>query len=323
MRYIINYLSFNESKGISNSCEKILFEIWKNIQNDIENMISNSYYINIQETDFKIKNLKIDYNLIIGDQNLCNAISNLSKSYIENKYLNEVYISMNIEVSDMCDEFLYYIESVLFHELLHIFQHYNIKMNNKFRPESFSIGSIIPQLRQIIKTKYAKYILDILYFSLSHELSAQLHQYFFFKKKNEDYKKLKEIKSFLNSFEIRQLDDKEYEEIKLIKNHILNSIKYYSNNKKYKNDILKSLWNEEDVDLFLKKLSSIIEYKVKWIDKKIKLIDKIPILNESNIRYDITISLPNNWDNHEDVEKIEIYNFINKNLNDCKIVNGI
>lgn len=321
MNYILNYLNFNESKGISNSCELILYKIWKNIDSDINNIKDGSFNININEKDFKVKNLIINYNFLIDSENRCDAISHLEKSFIDKNHLNNVFIDIKIRINEIDDEFIYYIKSVLFHEILHIFQHYNIKNDNKFRPESFSIGSILPQIRPFIKSIYGNYILDILYYSLSHELSAQLHQYYFYKKNNKDYKRIKDIKDLLFKFKIKQLDKIEYKEIETIKNHILNSIKYYSNNKNYIEDIEISLWNN-DVELFLDKLSDILKYKVKWIDKKIKLIDKKihNELNESNIRYDITISLPTNWD---DIERYNIDNFIKNNLNDCKIIQGI
>ena len=321
MDYILNYLNFNESKGISNSCELILYKIWKNIDSDINNIKDGSFNIDINEKDFKVKNLIINYNFLIDSENRCDAISHLEKSFIDKNHLNNVFIDIKIRINEIDDEFIYYIKSVLFHEILHIFQHYNIKNDNKFRPESFSIGSILPQIRPIIKSIYGNYILDILYYSLSHELSAQLHQYYFYKKNNKDYKRIKDIKDLLFKFKIKQLDKIEYKEIETIKNHILNSIKYYSNNKNYIKDIEISLWNN-DVELFLDKLSDILKYKVKWIDKKIKLIDKKihNELNESNIRYDITISLPTNWD---DIERYNIDNFIKNNLNDCKIIQGI
>lgn len=321
MNYILNYLNFNESKGISNSCELILYKIWKNIDSDINNIKDGSFNIDINEKDFKVKNLIINYNFLIDSENRCDAISHLEKSFIDKNHLNNVFIDIKIRINKIDDEFIYYIKSVLFHEILHIFQHYNIKNDNKFRPESFSIGSILPQIRPIIKSIYGNYILDILYYSLSHELSAQLHQYYFYKKNNKDYKRIKDIKDLLFKFKIKQLDKIEYKEIETIKNHILNSIKYYSNNKNYIKDIEISLWNN-DVELFLDKLSDILKYKVKWIDKKIKLIDKKihNELNESNIRYDITISLPTNWD---DIERYNIDNFIKNNLNDCKIIQGI
>jgi hypothetical protein len=81
------------------------------------------------------------------------------------------------------------------------------------------------------------------------------------------------------------------------------------------------LWDFNDVIDFINELSDIVKYKVKWIDKKIKLIDsKTDNISENNIRYDITISLPTNWEEHD---KFEIQRFIKNNLNDCKIVNGI
>lgn len=326
MNYILNYLNFNESKGISDTCELVLYEIWKNIENNINNIKDGSFNINLDKTDFKVKNLIINYNFSPDTENKCNAITHLEKSFVNDNYLNDVYIEIEIKINKIDDEFIYYIKSVLFHEILHIFQHYNVKINNKFRPESFSIGSILPQIRTIIKSEYANYILDILYYSLSHELSAQLHQYYMYNKIHKEYKKIKDIRNLLSNFKIKQLNDNEYKEIQKIKNHILNSIKYYSNNKKYNIDIEKSLWNDNDMISFLNKLNDILKYKVEWIDKKIKLINsKIndEKINENNIKYDITISLPTNWDEHDNMEKYEIDKFIKNNLNDCKNIHGI
>ena len=118
----------------------------------------------------------------------------------------------------------------------------------------------------------------------------------------------------------KEMDNIESKEIEMIKNHISKSIKYFSN-KEYIKDVKKSLWNFNDVIDFINELSDILKYKVKWIDKKIKLIDsKIDNISENNIRYDITISLHTNWGDHD---KFEIQNFIKNNLNDCKILNGI
>jgi len=126
----------------------------------------------------------------------------------------------------------------------------------------------------------------------------------------------------LSYFSIKKLNDDELKELIKIKNHILNSIDFYSTNKKYKKDISKSLWNESNIDIFLNKLSDIVKNKVKWIVKKMKIIDS-KILKDDEIRYDETISLPTNWDDHENVEKYEIYSFIKENLNDCKIIDFI
>jgi hypothetical protein len=44
------------------------------------------------------------------------------------------------------EEFSYYIKSVLLHEISHIFVDYNVRINNKFRTSSFSIGVKSKQL---------------------------------------------------------------------------------------------------------------------------------------------------------------------------------
>jgi hypothetical protein len=320
MDYILNYINFNESKGISDSCELVLYDIWKEIKQNITSQESNSFKLNIDKEDFKIKDLIIKYKFSPSSENNCYGTTHLKDSSIENNYLINSYIELDLKVNNLDNEFIYYIKSVLLHELLHLFQHYNIKIKNKFRPESFSIGSILPQLRPLVKTKYGNYILDIIYFSLSHELSAQLHQYYMYRLSNKEYKKIFKIRDSLNNFIPKEMDSIESKEIEMIKNHISKSIKYFSS-KKYIKNVKKSLWDFNDVIDFINELSDIVKYKVKWIDKKIKLIDsKTDNISENNIRYDITISLPTNWEDHD---KFEIQRFIKNNLNDCKIVNGI
>ena len=318
---MIKYQNFNESKGISDVIENELYKIWINIKDKIEKCENSSFILSLDD-GIKVKNSKLNWIFTKNNINICNANILLDNSYIDvDKYLNNIEINLDIKVYNMDDEFLYYIESVLFHELLHLYQHYNIKINSKFRSESFSIGSILPQLRKNIKTNYGNYILDILYFSLSHELSAQLHQYYFYKRKDTTYSRIFEnnLKSFILK---KTLSIDESNELKYIKNNILNSIKYYSTNKKYIKNISKSLWNENNIDIFLNKLSDIVKNKVKWIDKKIELIDS-KIIKDREIRYDETISLPTNWDQHDIWDPFEIQQFIVENLNDCKIIDGI
>ena len=68
--------------------------------------------------------------------------------------------------------------------------------------------------------------------------------------------------------------------------------------------------------MFLKELKSIIDNRLKWINKKIKLIDSK--INESKtIIYDEWVSLPTNWDDHDYYDSIEYQEFIVENLNDC------
>lgn len=314
MKYVVKYENFNESKGISDSCEKVTNFIWDDIEDDIINTNNISKKFTYSEVDFKLKNIQIDFNFIGNRENSCGAITDLKNSVIEDSYLLNVRILFNVKYSIIDDAFLYYIKSVIFHEILHVFQEYNLKINDKFRSESFSIGSIIPQLRGIIKTKYVSYILDILYYSLSHELSAQLHQYYIYKIDDREYKKLDEIKNLLNNFKIKELDSDESNELEYVKKHILGSIKYFTNNKNYKKDIKSSIWNKNNED-FLIGLSNLIKYKLKWIDKKIKLID-----SKKMIDYSETFTY---YGDLEDFKYLKFSLFINENLNNCPVIDNI
>lgn len=311
--------NFNESKGISDSCEKVTNSIWNNIEDDIINSKNSNLEFDIDELDFKCKNIILNYKISNGDINTCDAQTILKESKIVDKYLTNVFINIDIICKEFDDEFIYYIKSVLLHELLHIFQHYSILSGNKFRPESFSIGSIIPQLRNIVKTKYGSYILDILYYSLSHELSAQIHQYYLYKMNHRYYKRIFDIRDFIDGFEIKNLDDFEERDLVLIKKHIVGSIGYFTSNKNYKYDIENSIWNESDIYIFLNKFKNLLVYKVKWINKKINLVDK-KIKDMKIIKYDENTTLPHDWK----VYDLSIRNsFISENLSDSSNIEFI
>jgi len=319
VKYIVSYLNFNESKGISDSCEKILHEVWLDIDSNINNLVSNEISFSIDEPDFKCKDIILNYEISKGEYNVCNAQTYLKESKIIDGYLSGVVIKINIINKELDDEFIYYVKSVLLHEILHIFQHYNILSSNKFRPESLSIGSIIPQLRNIVKTKYGNYILDTLYYSLAHELSAQIHQYYLYKVNNRYYKRIFDIKNLISSFKVSSLSKDEETDVVLIKKHIVGSINYLSSNPNYIKDIENSIWNEIDIYTFLKKFKKLLDYKVKWIDKKINLVDK-KIEDSKIIKYGENTTLPHDWDMYDLLER---NNFIKENLSDSSNIEFI
>lgn len=313
MKYIVKYENFNESNGISDSCEKITNKIWDDMQFDIKKSNNISRRFTFLEDDFKLKDIEINFIFNKDKENTCVAITELKNSKIENKYLLNSKVLFNVKYYIIDDGFLYYIKSVIFHEILHVFQSYNLKINNKFRSESFSIGSIIPQIRINIKTKYVSYILDILYYSLSHELSAQLHQYYIYNIDGRKYKRLDEIKNLLTNFKIKELDNDDSKELDYVKYHILNSIKYFTNNKNYKKDIDSSIWVKSNEE-FLNDLSSLIKYKLKWLDKKIKLI------NKKKVDYNETFTY---YGDLKDYKYFKFSLFVKENLNNCPKINNV
>ena len=80
MKYIVRYENFNESKGISDSCEKITSSIWNDIENDIINSNNISKNFTFSEGDFKIKDIQIDFNFNKSKENSCSAITDLKNS---------------------------------------------------------------------------------------------------------------------------------------------------------------------------------------------------------------------------------------------------
>ena len=120
MKYIVKYENFNKSKGISDSCEKVANSIWDDIEDDIINTNNISKKFTYSEGDFKLKNIQIDFNFIGDKENSCGAITDLKNSVIEDSYLLNVRILFNVKYSIIDDAFLYYIKSVIFHEILHV-----------------------------------------------------------------------------------------------------------------------------------------------------------------------------------------------------------
>lgn len=309
MIYLTTYKKYNESKGISDTCVKVLYDIWTKIKSGISEYKSSKINITINEPDLTF-NLNFIYDIERGEDNICNGLFDANKSTIK---LSIVYNELN-------DEFMFYIKSTILHELIHLYQFYNINKGNKFRPESFSIGSIIPQLRKNIKTKYVNYLLDLIYFSLEHEISAQIHQYYLYRRYDKDYQKLYKIKNILNNFKYKELVDLENSEINFIKKQVINSLRYYSDVKFYKKDIKKSIWFIEDNNIFLSELNKIFKKRIKWIDKKINLIEGK--LKDTDIIYE-TVSLPSSFCEGDVFLRFDIKRFIEENLNDCVIIHNI
>jgi len=308
-----NYYKFylKETKSISDSCEKNADIIINTIipyiisfkKNDKKNFI-----FNIAEPDFKVKDLLININLIKFSENVCNAVSYLTNSELVNNFLEKVEIKFNIFIKDIDDDFLIKIESIILHELLHIFQHYKLSSKNKFRPSYFSIGVIINQLRNKFSSEYITNILDLLYISIDHEIAANIHQYYYYLRNNKKYNLIINNIKKLEKFNTKVLSNNEINELNILKNHIYNCIIHNISNKNYLKKMNVSMWKEDNNSLFLIILEDYFHKKAKLLKNKINRIDKK--LNKP-ISYDINETISNLYTDWNYMIEYDPYYFLN------------
>jgi hypothetical protein len=225
-------------------------------------------------------------NLVGYTNNHCSAVTNVEKAKIEDTYLTGVRITLNIFINSFDPEFIFEINSTLLHELVHTYEHYNLLLGNKFRPHYWSIGSINKQLHDTYKNPDVQNILNLLYKSLRHEIASQLQQYYDYKKNDKEYNHIFDIINDLKNFTVTNINDKFIYELNQVRQHIYNSIKIYATNKYYLKDLDKSLWknkiDKDNVSDFIIELRSLFLKGVKYIEKKIKLINS----KLTEIRYD-------------------------------------
>jgi len=269
MNHLNGFYEFiNESK--QNVFDELSNIIIDNFNNSEYNFTINEYSKSLDKRRFKVKGLKVIFNLKVDNENFCNGICDVTRSEIKDDYLINSSIVFDIGYVKIDDNFIRYINSVIKHEIMHLYQVYNLKVNNKFKPESWVIGSLLPTFRSFLKEDYSKVILNLLYISLSHEIYSQLQQYYFYKKDNLRYEKVEKIIRDLNNFQIKnELSDSGISELSNLKKFIVRGLKN-NNNIKYKKDVDKSFWNEEDIYSFLYELKQYFKQKSDLLGLKIK-----------------------------------------------------
>jgi len=324
MRYLNNYNGFLlETKSISDSCEVLQEKIINDLENIInkfdKNVVVHNYY-DLDEKDFKLKKLKVIFNLIKFNKNICNGITDLKNSKLEDEVLDFVQVKFDIFIENKNDDYFNdFINSVVLHECLHIFQHYNILTNKKFRPSSWSIGVILNQLRGSFSDKINN-IIELLYESLLHEIAAQIHQYYYFEKKKKKYIEIYNTINNLENFNIPILNENEMIELNYLKDKIYQSIIFYTTNKNYIKKLNKSMWIEKNNDIFLEGVKNMLSDRAKYIKKKMLKIDKKIKEDFDNLEYktipttflDKDFEKINNFDPHFFVKLLEskINNFL-------------
>lgn len=315
MTYLNGFYEFmNESKeNVFDELSNIIIEKFNKGE---YNFIIDEYSKSSDKRRFKIRELEVQFNLKKDNDNFCNGLCDFTKSEIKDDYLTNSSITFDIGYLKLDDYFIKYIHSVINHEVLHLYQVYNLKINNKFKPESWVIGSLLPTFRRFLKEDYSKVILSLLYNSLSHEIYSQLQQYYFYRKDDLKYPKIEKIIGDLDDFVVKaNLNDNEISELLNLKKFIVKGLKNNSN-VKYKKDVDKSFWNENDIYLFLDGLNKYFKQKSDTIKSKVKKIDReLNFESKINDSLDIWISLPTNF------EKTKINNFdiIDSIINDVFI----
>jgi hypothetical protein len=268
------YIYLRESNGISSDVLKLS----KIIIDKVSLIENGTYSFNYIGKDIKVNNLIIDIKYNDTDNDLCYGNINLTDSIISDDILNNVSIKIEIDTDNFT-----YIESIIIHEITHLLQNYKLKIDNKFRPHYWSIGSVYRQLRENIKSKYVSYILYLVYSSLEHELYALLHQSYY----SKDFTKINKVIHEMDNFHIKSLDLLEFNELNSVKRIFIKSMEYFTTNKKYLSDINKSMWQIEDNSEFLNEIDKYFKRMSKKLKKKLSMI------KESNeIDYSITISGP-------------------------------
>ena len=285
-----------ESKGISDICLEYKNIIWKLFYDKMKEVLSNGNYsgqiiFSFKDEQFKIVNLMININLYDHFENICNAKFNGTKTSIRNNIFYNPIIEFDIYFKKFNKQFFRYIESIILHELLHCYQMY--KLENKKMPNSWQYGSILSKLRYSIREKDSDIdkIIDLIYYSLDHEINAQLHQYYDYILKNEEYDKIFHIENELRNYKIpNKVSDDFIFLMKIIIKNYNNSLESKSSYTGIQN---KSLWkydlNKNNIESFLRSLKKYFTNSANYLSKKIRQINR-KVENFEHIDYTMLLT---------------------------------
>ena len=279
-----------ESKGISDITIEKCDEIWNEIELFIKDLDKEHDYIspyfnrsmkknyNYKDTEIKIANLEVIIKIKKYKENVCNGLNDNTETYMFNNILFNPVIILNVFFNKLDNNFLKNIKSKLLHEMVHVFQRY--KQGDKTISRDWQLGSMLPEMRKNIKNEEIKQLINILYLSLEHELSAQLHEYFINGKKyGKKYDKIFQIRNMINDFNIYdiEINDETIKELNYIREEYLGSVEYNKSKHINYNHTINSKWKTEitadNKNSFFKMLDNRFKKAVLFLDKKITLID--------------------------------------------------
>jgi len=267
---IDNDIFLLESKGIPNTLKYFLNNIIINLSGKTE------IFININESDFKIKKLKIKLN---------NSKSNyygFSKFgiFTQNDELIDTSINIYFNFNNLNIKLL---KKTILHELLHIYEIYQRYKNKTSKKLQWDFINEIQKLRNEYNDKFIKDFMFIIYLSSDQEINARIAETYsvLYDEKEIDTNKLKKVLLNSNVWELKN----KIKEFNINNYHIdydllmdffikLNNIMNKLSVKQFK--IFKLPKDKNDIDNLLKKYKSFFTKKSIYFEKKlIKIISEV------------------------------------------------
>lgn len=261
---ILTYYEYlNEGKGISNFIKtlstEIISEIFKNFKS-FDKKIDIPELVNINNISIEIQNIQRNYQ---------------SMFYILNKkdILNSLCIKFDIPEKNNLN--IYYLHEIVIHELTHLYEFYNIVINNKNLPLYDNIKKSLIQTIKQDNFDIFSYFRNIVYLSLDNELNArvaQTYQLLKFKKINDKtqlfnilktthiWKKYKEIENFnpknytSNLIELLGID---------LSCILINDFNEELNKNSIKLSFIKDVKDEKDIIKYFSSWNKRFKYKIK------------------------------------------------------------
>lgn len=263
--------SINEKKGIPDTIKSYVNIIYNNIK-----FPETEYFININESDLRLKNLKIE---------LENKKINNYYSYFIYDGINKDLINPLIHIEFNFDNSLNSIElkRIITHELLHLYETYQRCKDGNINGLQWDLLNKIQQLRKKYSDKLISDLCLMIYFSADHELNAivaQMYPILMSYNSNDKNVLLIELgknKSWLIYRQLMEFNIEDYSInydlcIKFFTE--LNSIMKKISLKNFK--IFQIPKSNDDINNLLNKFIRLFRHKGKYLKSKlIKIVDEV------------------------------------------------
>jgi hypothetical protein len=283
---VLTYYEYiNENRGISNFIKKLSTIISGKISKELEYISDKDYvpfYIKI-DTDFEEISQIESINIVIK----MDRSNYHSKFYLKgSNLLKDIYLEFDIPKKSKLDHF--YLHELISHELTHLYEYYNIVINQRSFPLYNRIKKSLVRTIKQNDFDIFSYFRNLVYLTLDNEMNArvsQTYQLLTFKKiKDKDqlfsilktthiWKKIKEIENFNPKKYVSDL-------IEMLGVDLTKILVNGFNDELLNNGIqfrwIKNVENEEDLIRYFKNWNLRFKYKLKKHFQKLnRVIDEV------------------------------------------------